>query len=348
MEIFEIINDWDIGQARRYIAEKSKEIGFSSVEIGEISIVVNEFCTNLIKHHSVEGKIIFKKIEMNGRNGIEIISEDKGPGIINVDEVIKDGISTKGTMGGGLGAIKRLMDSFEIYSRTSINLGKHIGYGHLLESNGIGTIAITQKWLKSSQNIGEKEVKISVMSRPYIGCKVNGDLYYIKEFNNKVILALIDGLGHGTEANKVAIKAKDLLEENNYKSLKELLYSIDTGMKHTRGAVIGICIIDKERKVFQYGSIGNVELRYIINSKDKKFITTNGTLGVSFKTKVNVQESSYENGGIIVMNTDGISNKWEYDEYSCIPTHNPAVLSNMIFRDFAKDNDDATVLVAVI
>lgn len=348
MEIFEISNDWDIGKVRRYIAEKSKETGFSSIEIGEISIVVNELCSNLIKHHSVEGKIIFKRLEMNGRVGIEIIAEDKGPGILNVDEVIKDGISTKGTMGGGLGATKRLMDSFELYSRTNTNLGKYIGYGHFVENNGIGTILITQKWLKNGLDIGKKEVKISVMSRPYMGCKVNGDVYYIKEFNNKVILALIDGLGHGIEANKAAIRAKELLEENNYKPLKELLYSIDNGMKNTRGAVIGVCIIDKETKIFQYGSIGNVQLRYILNNKTKKFIATNGTLGVSLNTRVNVQQSSYENGGIIAMNTDGISNKWEYDEYLDIPLHNPAVLSNMIFRDFARDNDDATVLVAVI
>lgn len=348
METFMISNDWNIGQARRNIAEKNKEIGFSSTEIVEISIVVNELCTNLIKHQSVEGKLIFKQIESNGRIGIEIISEDKGPGIINVDEVIKDGISTKGTMGGGLGAIKRLMDNFELYSRTNNNLGKQIRYGHLLEKNGIGTIVITQKWLKNSLDIGKKEVKISVMSRPYMGCKVNGDVYYIKESNNKVILALIDGLGHGIEANKAAQRAKELLEENNYKPMKELLYSIDNGMKHTRGAVIGVCIINKDSKSFEYGSIGNVQLRYIFNNKTRKFIATHGTLGVSFNTKVNVQQSSYENGGIIVMNTDGISNKWEYAEYSSIPKQNPAVLSNMISRDFAKDNDDATVLVAVI
>lgn len=341
-------NDWDVGQVRRHIAEKSKEIGFSNIAVGEISIVVNELCTNLLKHHSVEGKIIFKRLEINGRVGIEIIAEDKGPGIVNVDEVIKDGISTKGTMGGGLGAIKRLMDSFELYSRTRTNLGKYIGYGHFWGNNGIGTIVITQKWLTSESDMGKKEVKISVMSRPYIGCKVNGDVYYIKESNNKIIFALIDGLGHGVEANKAAIRANELLEENNYKPLKELLYSVDNGMKHTRGAVIGICIIDKNTKSFQYGSIGNVQLRYILNNKTRKFIATNGTLGITLNTKVNVQQSSYENGGIIIMNTDGISNKLEYDEYLGLPTHNPTVLSNMIFRDFAKDNDDATVLVAVI
>ncbi|WP_270566383.1 ATP-binding SpoIIE family protein phosphatase [Clostridium beijerinckii] len=348
MEIFEISNEWDIGQVRRYIAEKGKEIGFSSIEIGEISIVVNELCSNLIKHHSVEGKLIFKRLEMNERVGIEITAEDNGPGILNVDEVIKDGISTKGTMGGGLGATKRLMDSFELYSRTNTNIGKYIGYEKFPQNHGIGTIIITQKWLKSSLDIGKKEVNISVMSRPYLGCKVNGDVYYIKESNNKVIFALIDGLGHGIEANKAAIRAKELLEENNHKSLRELLYSIDNGMKNTRGAVIGVCIIDKDTRSFQYGSIGNVQLRYILNNKTQKFIATNGTLGVSLKTKVNVQESIYENGGIIVMNTDGISNKWEYDDYLGISANNPAALSNIIFRDFARDNDDATVLVAVI
>jgi anti-sigma regulatory factor (Ser/Thr protein kinase) len=348
MEIFKISNEWDIGQVRRYIAERSKINGFSQVEVGEISIVVSELCTNLIKHNSIEGKIIFREIEEQEKIGIEIISEDKGPGIVNVDQAMKDGVSSRGTMGGGLGAVKRLMDTFELYSKTNMNTENPRRYGHLLGDHGVGTIIITQKWIKNSLNTGGQEINISVISRPYPGNKVNGDAYYIKEGNNKVIIALIDGLGHGIGAHEAANTAKKLIEENNYKNLQELLLSIDKGMKGSRGAVIGMCIINKDTQSFQYGSIGNVELRYIINNKTQKFIASNGTLGISLNNRFKIQESSYEKGGILVMNTDGISNKWEYNDYKAIPLSNPGFLSNMIFRHFARNNDDATVLVAVI
>ncbi|NJD01431.1 MAG: anti-sigma regulatory factor [Ruminiclostridium sp.] len=172
---FEIGNDWDIGHTRRYIVEESRKIGFNDIELGEISIVINELCTNFIKHNAVAGTLSFKILNESGMTGIEIVARDKGPGIRDVDEVIKDGISSRGTMGGGLGAIKRLMDFFEIHSSHISERSCHPGF------DSAGTVIILRKWAEIKAKHEESDIKISVLSRPYPDAKANGDFYYIKK-----------------------------------------------------------------------------------------------------------------------------------------------------------------------
>ncbi|KMT22000.1 ATP-binding SpoIIE family protein phosphatase [Clostridium cylindrosporum] len=348
IESFEIKNEWDIGSARRYIANSCRDLGFNEIEVGEISIVVNELCTNIIKHGCVEGKIKFSKINNGLESGIEIISHDKGPGIENIDEVIKDGFSSKGTIGGGFGAIKRLMDDMEVYSQFNGDSCNYNPYSYNLKLNCTGTIIVAKKWLKSVKNIASQDIKISVMSRPHPNSNVNGDGYYIKHLKGKSIIAVIDGIGHGTEANKASKKACELIEENISKCLKEIILSLDTGLRHTRGVVIGLLAIDEFKGELTYVGIGNIQFTYIFEDNVVRILPTSGILGVTPNNKVRIQKVFYQKGSILIMNTDGISNKWQIDNYSREVRDNPSFLSNSILKDFGKNNDDSTVLVAVL
>jgi anti-sigma regulatory factor (Ser/Thr protein kinase) len=345
IDIFKINNDWDIGHTRRYIVEESKKIGFNSIELGEISIVINELCTNFIKHNTVDGTLSFSILNEFDRTGIEVIAQDKGPGIKNVDEVIKDGVSSKGTMGGGLGAIKRLMDSFEIYTNNEKNISGGLDPSKL---NSIGTLIILKKWTQNKLKYNESDVKVSILSRPYPGMGVNGDYYYIKKFKDRCFFAVIDGLGHGLEANKASRLTAEIINNNTHKSVKDILITINSGLKFTRGAVAGIVFIDTIKKEFEYSAVGNIEFRYILNGASERLIPSNGLLGVCNNDTIKVHRRAYEKGAIITMCTDGIVNRWDYNSYLNTELNNPAVLANLILKDFGKCNDDATILVAVL
>ncbi len=227
IDIFNINNDWDIGYTRRYIIAECNKLGFSTTEMGEISIVINEICTNFIKHKAVEGALTFKILSETERVGIEITAKDKGPGIKDINEIVKNGVSSKGTLGGGIGAIKRLMDSFEIFS--NYNNSNYIS----VESNhpglnSIGTLIILKKWTLNNSKILENDIKFSVLSRPYPGMGVNGDYYYVKKFKDRCIFSVIDGLGHGLEAHLVSKLVSKIMDENNYKSIDDILITINT------------------------------------------------------------------------------------------------------------------------
>jgi len=342
IELFKINNDWDIGHTRRYVVEESKKLGFNSTELGEISIVINELCTNFIKHEAVEGTLIFKTLIETDKIGIEIIAQDKGPGIQDVDEVIKNGVSSKGTMGGGVGAIKRLMDSFEIYSNYSSLESKHPDLAP------IGTMIIIKKWIHNNLKLKENDIKFSILSRPHPGLGVNGDYYYIKKLKDRYIFAVIDGLGHGAEANLASKLVSEIINENTHKAIEDIFISVNNGILATRGAVAGIILIDTDKKEFQYSAVGNIEFRYILNGTTQRLICTNGILGTYYSNGIRVHKKIYEKGTVITMCTDGIMNKWDFTSYLDIDLTNPSVFANSILKDFGKDNDDATILVAVL
>src|SRR5688572_557698 len=103
---------------RSYFAILKKEIhnlaasaGFTETKLGELDIIVAEMVTNLVKHAG-GGQVLVKLVETNGNQGIELISIDNGPGMTDVTRMVADGVSTKNTLGQGLGAMKRLSDLF--------------------------------------------------------------------------------------------------------------------------------------------------------------------------------------------------------------------------------------------
>lgn len=104
--------------------------GFDENSATKIATAVSELTRNIIKY-AERGKLTITPLEENnGRAGIEIICQDTGPGIPDIEEAMKDCYSSSGTLGLGLPGVKRMMDDFEIYS----TLNK-------------GTKVIIRKWL---------------------------------------------------------------------------------------------------------------------------------------------------------------------------------------------------------
>ena len=124
-----INSDLDIVAARVEGRNLAKELGFGIIDQARIATAISELARNVVLYaHS--GQVILKTINASDRIGIEIICEDQGPGIENLDLVMRDGYSTTRGLGMGLPGTKRLMDEFEIESQM-----------------GIGTTVTVRKWL---------------------------------------------------------------------------------------------------------------------------------------------------------------------------------------------------------
>src|SRR5713226_5802726 len=108
-EAISISDVGDLGTARLAARSMSTAIGFDERSVEEIALVVSELATNLVKH-ATDGILRLQRTEEAGRPGIQIDSEDQGPGISNVEQAIADNFSTSGSLGCGLGAVNRLMD----------------------------------------------------------------------------------------------------------------------------------------------------------------------------------------------------------------------------------------------
>lgn len=110
-----IRSEMDIAKAILEARRASNELGFGAPEQSRISTATSELARNIVKYAGT-GQVRINQIEHNARRGIEVIAEDNGPGIKDIDLAMKDHFSTSGTLGLGLPGVRRLMDEFNIES----------------------------------------------------------------------------------------------------------------------------------------------------------------------------------------------------------------------------------------
>jgi serine/threonine-protein kinase RsbT len=90
-------------------------LSFGTLERTKFVTAASELARNTLVHGQ-GGTLTLIELEKDGRQGIQLIFEDKGPGIPNIEKALEDGYSTAKSMGLGLGGARRLVNEFEITS----------------------------------------------------------------------------------------------------------------------------------------------------------------------------------------------------------------------------------------
>lgn len=131
-----IAREVDVYIAVSHGREISRGLGFNDVDRTRIEIAILELTRNILAH-AERGSLTVREIELNEQRGIEIEASDNGPGIADTTLALRDGYSTKQTLGTGLPGVKRLMDEFEIESQV-----------------GVGTVVRARRWLPRRRERG--------------------------------------------------------------------------------------------------------------------------------------------------------------------------------------------------
>ncbi|MDQ3818224.1 MAG: SpoIIE family protein phosphatase [Acidobacteriota bacterium] len=235
------------------------------------------------------------------------------------------------------------MDEFDVYS-TLHAASRHSFAGRRTSH---GTALMVRKWAGEDVDAeGRLESqRFGVWARPHPAEEVSGDAYFIRTRNRQTLVAVIDGLGHGEGAKEAADCAIDSLDEWMGEPLDEVLRSVHEALRSTRGAVLGAAVIDEANGQFHYAGVGNVMVRVFGNAQAISPISTNGTLGARLG-QVRVWTHPWTDGATLVMASDGVSASWDIESYPGILRHSPQILAGVLMRDYGRDADDATVLVA--
>jgi len=114
-----IRSDLDIVIARTLARDTAKSLGFGPIDQARIATAVSELARNIFLYAGT-GSVTVREVEKNGRRGIEIVCEDQGPGIPDLDAALQDGYSTSRGMGMGLPGANRLMDEFDIKTQEGV------------------------------------------------------------------------------------------------------------------------------------------------------------------------------------------------------------------------------------
>jgi len=116
-------SDQDIVAARQQGRSLATALGFSSSDATLIATAISELARNIVTY-AKSGEIRIAAVDGSGRQGIQIAAHDHGPGISDIALALRDGFSTSGSLGLGLGGVKRLVDEFEIVSE--VNRGTRV------------------------------------------------------------------------------------------------------------------------------------------------------------------------------------------------------------------------------
>ncbi|GAA4341738.1 SpoIIE family protein phosphatase [Flaviaesturariibacter amylovorans] len=318
---------------RSYFAILKKEVhalsaqgGFSAKRIAEIDIVVAELVSNLARHAG-GGEIFAKLFEDNGRQGLELIAIDSGPGIGDLRGMMQDGASTKDSLGQGLGAIRRLSDLLQIYTQKD--------WGTLQ------LVRVYNRAATAAQKPGPVEVRSLVVPKP--GETECGDGFYFKQTPEHLKLFLGDGLGHGPEAAHAVRTAIDAFKACPEDSAVENLRFINSAVKKTRGLVATVAIFHMEQKQWRICGVGNIATRLHSSMASRNHNPYNGIVGLNMPNTMNDQVLEYEKGQTIVMCSDGFKSKWDLLRLTGIQRYDLSLLNAALFKEFARQTDDMSV-----
>jgi anti-sigma regulatory factor (Ser/Thr protein kinase) len=318
-----------VGEVRRAAQALARQLGFSTDDEGRLALVVTEAATNTVRHGD-GGCIFLQGCSSPASRGIELICADRGSGIENLARALSDGHSTGGSMGVGLGAIRRQADEFDLFSLPDKGT---VLVARVLGRNGKGPAGISPGYATG------------VISLPKNGEVENGDAWAFKPTPDGWLMMVVDGLGHGPQASQASTQAIGLGRSCSDLSPGAILERMHAGLRSTRGAAAAVALLQLRTRTVRYAGIGNIAGSVVAGPLSRSMVSHNGTVGHEIRR---IQEFTYPwpEEAVVIMHSDGLQTHWKLDAYPGLAVRHPAVIAAVLHRDFNRSRDDVTVLVA--
>lgn len=310
-----------VGEVRRTALLLAQRLDFDETRAGEVALLATESSRNVLTHGG-GGQVILAGVRDKGHSVARILAMDKGPGIANVARAMADGYSTAGTMGGGMGAMRRMATLIEVFtSRT-------------------GTVVL----LEVGQAAPSMHLDIAGLAVPYPGERFCGDNWSFHQTSSRTVAMLVDGLGHGSHAAEAASEAVGTFQKRVESKPAEILSFVHDALRKTRGAVAAVVEVRPKEGVLTYAGIGNISAVLLTGTTSRSLVSHNGTLGVA-TSRIQEFRNDWPSDGILILHSDGVQTRWDLSNYAGLLARHPAVIAGTLLRDFRRQRDDASVVV---
>lgn len=313
-----------VRQARQQVGALAREAGLAQRDVERVAIATSELAGNLVKY-AVDGLLV----AVGWPGALDLVATDRGPGLPRVEESMRDGYSTSGTLGIGLGGVRRMADEFDIFSR----------YGD-------GTVVLA-RWLIGERSPLGVRPGAAVFTAP--GETVSGDAWVVAECDGVTTVAVSDGLGHGPEAAVASAAATAHVTENPTASPSELIAAMDADTTARRGATVAVAQFHTGRATMLFSGVGNTTVRlFSPEGEHETLVSVPGIVGRRQRRGNRVQPVArpWSDGSWLIMHTDGISERWNAQELSGALDRDPAIVAGWLLGRHVRRRDDACVLVA--
>jgi anti-sigma regulatory factor (Ser/Thr protein kinase) len=317
-----------VAEVRRLVADAGARSGFGAADLGRAALVATEVATNLVKYGK-QGTVTVSTFVEGETAGVDLVAVDRGPGFADFASSARDGHSTGGSLGIGLGAILRASDVFDVYS---------------VEGQGSAFFSRIARGQALAPPEGLAVAGRSMPKRGQVEC---GDGWGFARAGRWQRLCVVDGLGHGplaASASKQAIEIFCAAGERD--SPADIIRRAHQKLKYTRGVVMGVIAIDAKENKACFSGVGNIAGILHAGGQVHHLLSIDGVVGYNMRAARD-HALPWAADGAVVMASDGLSTRWNLARYPGLLARHPALVAAVLYRDFARDNDDATIAVAM-
>jgi len=200
--------------------------------------------------------------------------------------------------------------------------------------------------MQTTNILSEPLVAWGVAARPLPGQAVSGDLHLVKSFSNGVLIAVLDGIGHGEEAAAAARTGVAVLENHAGEPPVALVKHCHAALMKTRGVVLTLASVDPLAGTLAWLGVGSVEARLLRADpwarSGERVVLRGGVVGYKLP-ELRVNNLFIAAGDLLVFATDGVGpglapERWTQND-------SPEQIANRIMEQHFKGTDDALVLV---
>jgi anti-sigma regulatory factor (Ser/Thr protein kinase) len=316
-----------VAEARRFAMKLAEALQFSESDIGRVALVVTEAATNIVQHAG-RGEILLRPFALEAPASLEVLALDKGPGMANVAEALRDGFSTGGSPGHGLGSIARLSTCFEISS-----------------APGKGTALLARIGRVKPKRPAEPGLEWGVVCVPKREEEVCGDAWAVTAGHVRNTILVVDGLGHGLPAFDAASEALRAFWERAGERPESILNALHENLRATRGVVAGVAEIDWDTRELRWAGAGNIAGTLVpVEGKASSLVSHSGTVGQNV-TRFQEFTHRWPDEGLLILHSDGLSSRWALEPYPGLTRKDPSLVAGVLYRDFASRRDDVVIFV---
>jgi len=320
-----VADDSQIGEARRVAKALAEACAMDESTSGRVALIASEAATNLVRHGG-GGHVLLRRLT-SGRTGIEMLAVDRGAGIRDLGIALRDGYSSIGTRGAGLGAMARASSFFDV-----------------LSAPAAGTIVLSQVWGDGAR-AKAPAVEFGAVCLPIAGERLCGDDWAVTEVDHKIRLFVADGLGHGPAAHDASADATRVFTEVADPSPGRALERVHLALRGGRGAAVAAAFLDPERGSIEFAGVGNIAGVVRSEAESRSMVSHSGTAGHVARR---FHDFSYEwpANSVVVLHSDGLTSHWTLNAFPGLLRRHPSLIAAALHRDFSRGRDDVTVVVA--
>lgn len=315
-----------IGAARRAVEQLADRLGLPPARTAEAGLAVTEIASN-VHRHAGGGAILLRAVRTGGAALVEVVAIDAGPGMGDVSASRRDGHSTAGTLGIGLGAIDRLADTLDITTAPGRGTVLVARFGRDRAADGSPTLA-------------------AGLTRPITGETACGDSYAARVADGRTVLMVADGSGHGPLAASASRAAVHAFEDGTaaVSPPDVVLGRIHRALGGTRGAAVAVAELDPVAERVRFAGVGNIAGAVVSGAGKRSMVSIGGIAGYRTPT-IRTFEYALPPGAVVVLHSDGVRPRWGADLLGHVLDRAPLLVAATVLRDAGVRHDDACVLV---